>query len=105
MAQVRSRYDRFRGRYYKDDNLPESEDVDFEWMTDRQVLGRTILTEDQPTVQLHEILRSFPRLFDVILLHEMSHIRRPKAECHHGSKAWREEAQRLGALGAMEEFF
>lgn len=103
-AQAEQRFARFRRLYYKGRGVPE--EIEIEWMQDRSCLGLSVLDLDEPTIHLHENLRHFPRLFDVILLHEMSHHSLPKnTECHSGSRAWAREAMRLGRLGAMREFF
>lgn len=104
--QALIRYERFRKLYFKGRGLPSADDIEIEWMQDRSCLGLSVLDPEEPTIHLHENLRHYPRLFDVILLHEMSHHSLPKhTECHAGSRAWAREAVRLGKLGAMREFF
>lgn len=86
--------------------MPDCEDVEFDWVDDNKILGRSWLDLEEPLIEFHVILPHFPRLFDMIFLHEMSHFRLgPRVECHVGSRAWRRETMRLASLGAMKEFF
>ena len=107
LAQVRSAYVRFARRYYSGYDMPSVDEVDFEWIEHPTNLGLTIFLDRsvqtrEVLIQLHPVMRGFPRLLWMILLHEMSHVANPKAD--HGPW-WKREAVRLGTLGAMREFF
>ena len=108
IADVRRLYGLYKRRYYSEYALPAADEVVLSWFTHPHLLGRSTRMPDpdhdepEASIELHEVLRRLPRLLSLILMHEMSHIAFPRL--NHG-RGWRKEANRLGALGAMEEFF
>ena len=120
--QVRRYYDDLRLRYYQDaeDPLrlpPPAAELTWRWAPDKGNLAETVFEPStpagRPAVDAHVVgvnlnvvvARSGQRVLKLCLLHELSHMRNPAANCGRGSRWWREECSRLAAAGAFWEVF
>lgn len=123
IKRLRKEYTRLKARYYQEYIMPAARDITFRFLPEgaRTETGH-VMTETgvgkygQSTrktnkegkveifVELHEKLKREQRLFYVVLLHEMSHLSNWRAECG-STEWWNKESLRLGAAGAMREFF
>lgn len=98
-------------KYYAGLGLPPVKELKFRWASRedsilvlRAELACVSWDGDNWILEFHPILKQawLYRLATLVLLHEMAHLRNPKAD--HGP--WfHEEATRLGSLGAMREFW
>lgn len=111
LRELRTLYTQFRRRYFAGDGLPLAAELKFRWAGEEDFLS--LKTElactlwppgGKQELVFHPFLKGpwFYRLSILVLLHEMAHLKNPKAD--HGP--WfHQEATRLGSLGAMREFF
>lgn len=126
LREVRELYDSLRKRFFQDAAAlapgsalhipPKSDELRWGWLPESSgALGETRFDEDDEPEMIR--LAHYDRCRSIIrgtLLHEMTHIRLgPKANCgsgvgRHGIRAmpagsaWREEALRLAAIGALQ---
>lgn len=111
LRELRSLYTTFRRRYYQGAGLPPASSLKFKWAGEEEILNprselacTTWHDGKLQAILFHPLLKGpwFHRLAIMVLLHEMAHVRNPKAD--HGP--WfHDEATRLGSLGAMREFW
>lgn len=111
LRELRQAYTRLQRKYYAGSGLPAVKSLRFRWASETSYLtlhSELACVVRHPDgwvgIEFHPILKQewLNRLTTLILLHEMAHLRNPKAE--HGP--WfEEEAVRLGAAGAMREFW
>lgn len=64
---------------------------------------KEISSTDQISIEINRTLEAFPKLLEMVLAHEMVHIKLPGA--NHGSKAWNSEVRRLQGLGLFLRIF
>lgn len=112
-AQIRRAFDRFRQRYYLDADPPlrvppPAADFRWAWIAPRSpdMAATHFDADDDP--HLVEIPFGLPhRVTVLLLLHELSHMRNPKARCSPPDRWWREETRRLALADAFsrEEVF
>lgn len=111
LRDVRRTYNRYRKIYFADYEMPKAEDVIFRFKSKKSLgsdYGRTHRNEipEAPGVYVWEIhlsndLKLYPDFLYLVLMHEMVHVARWRL--NHGP-GWKEEALRLGQLGALGEF-
>lgn len=106
--QIHASFDRFRTRYYMlaEPPLrvpPKASAIRWAWMASNSALAWTHFDEDGDPefVELHPRMQPVPFVMRLVLLHELSHMRNPKASCSHRDRWWREETRRLAVLGAF----
>lgn len=106
---VRAEYDRLRLRYYIDAEPPlrvppPAADPALRWTWTRDIRRIWAAThlDDDGDPHLIEVPYGYgPRVTTLMLLHELSHIRNPDADCGRRRAWWRQECRRLGALDAF----
>jgi hypothetical protein len=107
--QIHATFDRFRLRYYLDAEAPlmvppRASELRWAWCRDVRVWGKTHFDVEDGEPHLVELapqIRNSPSLAGWTLLHELSHMRNPMAQCSHRDRWWREEVKRLATLGAF----
>ena len=111
LREAQKLYTRLKRVYYAESPMPLAREIKWHWagmekakyLDPKKELACTVRHKNGNfSVEMHEILKNFPRLFTLILLHEMSHIK--DFSKHHG-KYFEDEAFRLGKLGVMREFW
>jgi len=110
LQELRWLYRSMRRKYFVGLGLPPVGEVRFHWASDLSLLSlqtelACVSWEGKTChMEFHPMLKSqwLTRLCTLVLLHEMAHVHNRKAD--HGP--WFDkEAQRLGALGALREFW
>ena len=108
LKAVRAEYDKLRRRYYLDAVEPErvpppSVELRWAWLRVRGLWGLTHLDEDNDPHLVEVAFGAGPRVTTLVLLHELSHMRNPRSECHRirADRWWRAEGRRLEAAGAF----
>ena len=113
-----SQYDRFRKKYFLDDEAragvvntpPLARDLRWSWMSEKSVyLAETVFDVDNHPydIAFNVALQTWPDLLKTVILHELTHMRLGlKYKCpsmtkkQRASKRWRTEMVRLAAMGA-----
>jgi len=104
---MRAEYEKLRARYYMDAESPlrvppPAEDLRWAWTKDtRRVLAATHLDEDGDPHLIEMPWGAGERVVALMLLHELSHMRNPEADCGRRHRWWREECKRLEAADAF----
>jgi hypothetical protein len=103
---IRAEYDNLRRRYYEDAEPPlhvppPSSELRWAWNRDPRVWSATHLDEDDDPHLIEVPFGLGNRVTSFLLLHELSHMRNPKADCGRRRKWWRSEGRRLEAAGAF----
>lgn len=108
-TKIHKLFNSLRKRYYlhADPPLripPKAEDIT--WFWSQKNTGAWAITSfdedgDPISVEIHPEMRRSPNTLRLVLLHELAHMRNPKAECSPSSKWWREESARVARLGAV----
>lgn len=111
LQELRRAYTRFQRKYYAGMGLPPVGSLRIRWASDSSYLSlqKELACVARPPdgsihMEFHPVLKQpwLQQLTLMILLHEMAHLKNPKAE--HGP--WfEEEAVRLGTAGAMRDFW
>lgn len=104
---MRAEYDRLRFRYYMDAEPPlrvppPSSDpaLRWAWITDTRLWAATHFDADGDPHLVEVPFGQGSRLTCLMILHELSHMRNPRAVC--GRRGWwRAEGKRLEAAGAF----
>lgn len=102
---VRRSYNRFKSTYFVKDELPEFDDLDFEFTHFPHEWGHVEWDEHGlPHLSLHPETRRSPTLLKATLLHEMIHLKLGHGPAGHGLNFW-DEARRIHEHGAYREYF
>lgn len=102
-------FDQLRRAYYLDAEAPlqvppTAAGLEWNWTaTNSGAWAFTRFDEDgHPyAVELHPDMRRAPNTLRLVLLHELSHMRNPRANCGAKSPWWRRESARIAALGGV----
>jgi hypothetical protein len=104
---VKAEYERLRSRYYLDAEPPlrvpppaGDPALRWTWVRDRSLWGATHFDEDNDPHLIEVPWNAGQRVLVLVLLHELSHMRRPDAECTRRGW-WREECRRLERADAF----
>jgi hypothetical protein len=108
-TRIHKMYDKLREKYYLDAHPPlkiPPKAADLRWLWTAENSGAWAMTSfdeegDPHTVEIHPTMQLSPNTLELVLLHELSHMRNPKATCGKKGKWWRDESKRLAALGAV----
>lgn len=105
---IRAEYDRLRVRYYMDADEPmlvppPSLELRWTWCRDPKLWAATHFDEDNDPHLVEAPFGLGKKLTRCVLLHELSHMRNPRAVCNEKRAAgwWRAEGRRLEAFGAF----
>lgn len=103
---IRAEYDALRRRYYMDAEDPlrvplAAAELRWAWNRDRSVWAAAHMDEDGDPHLIEVPFGLGSRLTCFVLLHELSHMRNPRAACGRQSAWWRAEGRRLEAAGAF----
>lgn len=106
---IRAEYDRLRVRYYGDAEPPlhvpppaSDPGLRWAWARDPSVWAATHFDADDDPHLIEVPFGQGSRLTCLMLLHELSHIRNPRAVCAARADGWwRMEGKRLESLGAF----
>lgn len=101
-------YDKLRMRYYLDAETPlrvpppaNDPALRWAWMKQSQLWAATHFDAEGDPHLVEVPYGQGSRLTCLIVLHELSHMRNPEAECRRSNRWWRAEGQRLEGLGAF----
>lgn len=102
---IRGEFDRLRIRYYMDAAEPlrvppPSAELRWAWCRDTKLWAATHFDEDLDPHLVEVPYGQGNRLTGLMLLHELSHMRNPRANCGR-TPWWRAEGVRLEAAGAF----
>lgn len=86
---------------------PTAAELQWGWLADRKLLACTRFDEDLDPYLVEIRPHLTPAIVRWLLMHELSHMRNPAANCSKRDRWWRAEALRLAQLGAFsrEEVF
>jgi hypothetical protein len=107
--KIHSLFNSLRKRYYLHADPPlriPPKAEEFQWLWSQRNTGAWAITSfdedhDVISVELHPEMRRSPNTLRLVLLHELSHMRNPVAECGRRSKWWKEESARVAGEGAV----
>lgn len=101
---VRKCYNKFRAKYFPGDNLPDFDELDFEFEDAPDEWGSVEWDANGiPSLTLHPATRLYADALKETLLHELIHIKLG-SKLGHGRAFWK-EAHRIHSLGAYREYF
>ncbi len=120
LKRLRKEYTRLRKLYHGDVKLAPARNIIFRYREEGQAGadGETVFSLADTVAQtykdkqvgkifmeFHSELKKHPRFLLMYLMHEQSHLRNWRAGCRGSSEWWDRECVRLGALGAMREYY
>ena len=103
---MRAEYERLRSRYYMDVEPPlrmppPATELRWAWTRNPTNLAATHLDKDGDPHLVEVPFAVGERVVTLMLLHELSHMRNPEADCGQRREWWRAECRRLEAADAF----